>query len=1216
MTEEIVHPALAPARFTRPLAVARLTDRQRLGLLLEGAALLSLLHRAGWWLPHDWEGAAVSETGRLRLPPAAARAGRPQRQPQELLRDLLAHLFGAGGDGNPAGAAGAAGDHRAGGAVSGAFLVAGRGQARRAARTLLAHWWQALVPLPADEAVGQIVAAAPFLWESAFAPARESLAGEVRHAGVATLWIAGSGAARARLLAGCSSLAEVTARLASAAARSWWEAAPTPAGSGAPTAVCGEPPHDVGGVAPAGADPAAGRKSGGADRLASVHDDAPRDAAAAAGVAGAADLSRGGAGKPVPAGRPARRWKAVAAAALRNPPATEAGRLEVGEALLGLGRFEGALAALAPCRSAAARVLRVRCQAQLGRLGAARVGLRRLEALPLVASEAIAAADVAVRVFANSGEPERLPRWVERALAAVAQAAAPARARAHLVAAMAAWDRQLPAEMEEHLEAARLALVAAGGLDGAAAEYGQADGADAGAAADACTVADVVWRWHHTRALCAIAAADGAAATEHVSQALRMARRSLARHQAAGLWNDLGIGRVQAGDLAGAERAFLHAQRLFTGCDGPRRTTLALHNLAEVRLRRGRVGGVREILERSAAENRSAGNLRGLSQDAELRARLELVLGRPEEAAAICQEAIARLDRRRFPWRRDVLETLAGRALGWLQRPAEAAAALARASPEALAELEPEERPAVWAHAGDRAAARRAAAAPSPAADLWQAVLAGKSPPPAAWQALAELEPYRAARLVFDLERFAGEARGLAPAEWRTPAVATLRRLGAGVMADWLEARDAGPWEALAAYAARPAGDLRAAAALLRHVGGPGVRLARVAAGEVRDADPDPCTPLLVAGLPGGDSRLELRGPVLTPPAAACFALAARDLAASPALVTGVVRRPDRAAATVSRLVGSSAVLRAATARLRRLAAAEIPVLILGESGTGKELAAREIHRFSARSGGPFLAINCAAVAESLLMSDLFGHVRGAFTGADRERTGVFETARGGIVLLDEIGDLPLAAQGLLLRVLQESEVRRLGESLPRSVDVRVLAATHRDLAKAVAAGTFREDLFYRLRVGAVELPPLRDRGDDVLELADYFLARRPPHPARRLSPAARERLRRYSWPGNVRELENVLRLAAALAHGGDGDEGDNGDDGGLIQPDHLELPAAPPAAAAASGFYHQQVESFRRRLVVDALAHAGGRHALAARRLGISRQAFSYLVRQLGLRS
>jgi transcriptional regulator with GAF, ATPase, and Fis domain len=298
-------------------------------------------------------------------------------------------------------------------------------------------------------------------------------------------------------------------------------------------------------------------------------------------------------------------------------------------------------------------------------------------------------------------------------------------------------------------------------------------------------------------------------------------------------------------------------------------------------------------------------------------------------------------------------------------------------------------------------------------------------------------------------------------------------------------------------------------------------------------------------------------------------------------------------------MMGESPALRPALARLARLATGDLPLLILGESGTGKELAARRIHRASPRSRAPLVTVNCAALSETLLLSDLFGHVRGAFTGADRDRAGVFEAAQGGTVLLDEIGDLPAAAQGLLLRVLQEGEVRRLGESLPRRVDVRVLAATHRDLAQMVAARTFREDLYYRLRGGTVELPPLRDRGNDVLLIADRFLARlRSPRPVR-LSREARAGLLGHRWPGNVRELQNVLGTAAALA------------DDGIIRPEHLELPGA---QGAASTMYHQRLDAVRRSLVQEELAACGGNRAEAARRLGLSRQALSYLVRQLGI--
>jgi transcriptional regulator with PAS, ATPase and Fis domain len=249
----------------------------------------------------------------------------------------------------------------------------------------------------------------------------------------------------------------------------------------------------------------------------------------------------------------------------------------------------------------------------------------------------------------------------------------------------------------------------------------------------------------------------------------------------------------------------------------------------------------------------------------------------------------------------------------------------------------------------------------------------------------------------------------------------------------------------------------------------------------------------------------------------------------------------------------------------------------------------------SSRSRAAFIAVNCAALSETLILSDLFGHVRGAFTGADRSRQGVFESAHGGTVFLDEIGDLPLSAQGLLLRVLQEGEVRPLGETLPRKVNVRVLTATHRDLGAMVIEKTFRQDLYYRLKVGSVSLPPLRDRGEDVLLLAKRFVPRE-------LSAEACALLLGHLWPGNIRELQNVLSLASALA--GEG----------VIEPEHLELPETRTVSAGRAGSYHQQVEALRRRLITEALARHGANHTEAARELGLSRQSISYLIRQLRL--
>lgn len=220
----------------------------------------------------------------------------------------------------------------------------------------------------------------------------------------------------------------------------------------------------------------------------------------------------------------------------------------------------------------------------------------------------------------------------------------------------------------------------------------------------------------------------------------------------------------------------------------------------------------------------------------------------------------------------------------------------------------------------------------------------------------------------------------------------------------------------------------------------------------------------------------------------------------------------------------------------KRVAKVDSIVLVGGESGVGKERVANLIHEKSARQSGPFLAVNCGAVSENLLESELFGHVRGAFTGASQDRAGLFEAARGGTLFLDEVGELPHPMQVKLLRVIQEREVRRVGENRARSVDVRLLAATHRDLKEEVEAGRFRQDLYYRLKVIEIRIPPLRDRKDDILPLARHFLEKLAQRFGRQeitgFSPEAADTLLRYAWPGNVRELENAVEHAMVLSEG------------------------------------------------------------------------------------
>ena len=312
--------------------------------------------------------------------------------------------------------------------------------------------------------------------------------------------------------------------------------------------------------------------------------------------------------------------------------------------------------------------------------------------------------------------------------------------------------------------------------------------------------------------------------------------------------------------------------------------------------------------------------------------------------------------------------------------------------------------------------------------------------------------------------------------------------------------------------------------------------------------------------------------------------------------------------------VAHSPAMRAALARARRAAASKATVLVLGETGTGKEVVARAIHGAGPRAARPFVAINCAALPDTLLESELFGHARGAFTGADRERRGAFEEAHGGSLLLDEIGETSPAFQAKLLRVLQERQVRPLGSPRPRPVDVRVIAATHRDLPRDVAAGRFREDLFYRLHVFPIHLAPLRERPEDVVPLADHFLARlgaEEGKPGCRLSAGAARRLRGRPWPGNVRELENeILRALVCARPGAELRAADFGDPA---------PPAPPPDAAQRAGLraeapLQESLARVEAWLIRDALDRHGGRRADTARKLGLTREGLYKKMKRLGI--
>ncbi len=293
-------------------------------------------------------------------------------------------------------------------------------------------------------------------------------------------------------------------------------------------------------------------------------------------------------------------------------------------------------------------------------------------------------------------------------------------------------------------------------------------------------------------------------------------------------------------------------------------------------------------------------------------------------------------------------------------------------------------------------------------------------------------------------------------------------------------------------------------------------------------------------------------------------------------------------------IVGRSEPMLRVFKTVARVAATDATVLVVGESGTGKELVARAIHNASPRSAGAFVPVDCGAIAEGVLESELFGHAKGAFTGAQAARHGLFEEASGGTLFLDEIGNIGLGLQARLLRVLQEGELRRVGESQPVRIDVRVVAATNRDLEAEVKAGRFREDLFYRLNVVQIRLPPLRERTDDILPLAEHFAARYAGERGAALTTAAREALARYAWPGNVRELENAIARALALSPSG------------TLLPDDFSEPIARAAPTAVPGDLtadRPTLGELERRYAERVLHEHGGNKTRAAEQLGIDRK-------------
>ncbi|MDH3255582.1 MAG: hypothetical protein OEM62_11360, partial [Acidobacteriota bacterium] len=711
--ERLWHSTLREGRGLPP-GDAALSDRQRVGVLLQAGSLLCHLQVVGEHLTPGWESALVD--GRGMLSGLRSVAGPMKRLPQRDLRDLARALFRADEE------------------------IAGRGEARRSVRLLLTSWEQELAPISPNEMVGQILETARFLWHSSMGGVRSTLAARHLAGGSEKLWVAGPEWFRDPLLAGAVTMAELEDRLASDEAEVLWRGGRR------------DPQH----------------------------------------------LTASG------------RWRSAVAAWRIRSRDTPDERLEFSRALFAVGRFREALAELHHLRRLPAAVLRVRCLHRLGELRRATREIKKLESTKLEGELLLEAAAVAVRLFGNQEDADGAARWVRRALTQSTDAAG--LARAELTAFAEAWDRADVEAMERHLEAARPAL-----------DFDR-----------------LAWRWHKARGLHCIGRGDGHSAVSALVEAMQRGRRRLTPLEAGDLWNELALARSLAGDLAGAERALLHTLWLHREVEGPRKTTLALFNLAEVRLRRGRLKGVREIIEQSSRENRNAGNWRGIVHDVELSTRYLLVRGRPSAAVEKLEEVSEEFAARNVVWHRAQLLALKARALGWLGRAEEAAAELAAAGEEGPADFEPEERPALWALAGDRERALESIADGDAAAPIWTALLTGGEPASAAWEEAESLDAYRLARLVFDLEML--EA-GWVPAHLLRRAAAVLRRTGAGAQAEQLEHRETGSWDAVATYLQTSCGSMASIERLFRNAGYAEARVVR------RTADGD--EQVLVGGAGG-----------------------------------------------------------------------------------------------------------------------------------------------------------------------------------------------------------------------------------------------------------------------------------------------------------------------------------------------------------------------------
>ncbi|HET9795764.1 MAG TPA: sigma 54-interacting transcriptional regulator [Thermoanaerobaculia bacterium] len=661
---------------------------------------------------------------------------------------------------------------------------------------------------------------------------------------------------------------------------------------------------------------------------------------------------------------------------------------------------------------------------------------------------------------------------------------------------------------------------------------------------------------------------DHAGAAVRFAEALDAARDPEERGAAS---IDLAVETYLLGDAAEAERRLREAAGILrrAGCVALARTAAA--NLVNLLIETGRDADAEPLIDRMRAESERIGDVKGRMLALAFRSRVAFRRGRFAASRADRREALDLCERLRETIEKQELEIDESDARLFAGDP-EGALAFARRAAER----------------GDMAGCRERAVARVADLERWAA---GVVPEEAELEKAFRSAPEAAAERVLRARAYFGAPFELSHAGVAARARDTLRRAGRQELAD---AVLPGASAVDPARLRRLRDRIAAGDEPLRVVGDDGEIFWRSASFE---------RAVWRRPLAWGDPPLFLEGGESEPDVTALLFETMRnraDIAVPEAAAQGGI-----ALLRASGIVTGDRSMEAVGARLARIAPQSVTVFIRGESGTGKERVARAVHRLSSRAGGPFVPVNVAAFPEALLEDELFGHARGAFTGADRDRIGLFEAAGGGTLFLDEIGDLSAPLQAKLLRALQEREIRRVGENRHRAVDVRLVSATAKSLETAVERGTFREDLYYRIKVATIELPPLRERGEDVALLARHFVDRYAAEYGKgavRLAAAALATLRGCRWPGNVRQLENTIMEAVALA-----------DPGATLDRD--AFPRLRPAAEEPSGSYRERVDAFRRRIVEEALARTGGNRTHAAKEMGVSRQALLYLIRELGVR-